>query len=78
MRNTLLTSLLTVLVIGSLLILFMSGYIVKPIKRLTVAAKEISSGDLSVRLKHNNQDEFGELMESFNHMASELQNRFGS
>lgn len=73
LRNTLLTSLLTVLVIGSLLILFMSGYIVKPIKRLTVAAKEMSSGDLSVRLKHNNQDEFGELMESFNHMASELQ-----
>ncbi|MFC9708351.1 sensor histidine kinase [Paenibacillus sp. NPDC056933] len=73
LRNTLLLSLFTVLVIGSLLILFMSGYIVKPIKRLTVAAKKMASGDLSVRLKHHNQDEFGELMESFNHMASELQ-----
>ncbi|WP_440119154.1 sensor histidine kinase [Paenibacillus sp. QZ-Y1] len=73
LKNTLLISLLTVLAIGSLLILFMSGYIVKPIKRLTFAAKEMASGDLSVRLKHNNKDEFGDLMESFNHMASELQ-----
>jgi signal transduction histidine kinase len=72
-KRTLFISLLTVLVIGSLLIMFMSGYIVKPIKRLTSAAKKMASGDLSVRLKHNNPDEFGELMESFNHMARELQ-----
>lgn len=73
MRITLLFTLLAVLVIGSLLILFMSGYIVKPIKKLTVAAKEMASGDLSVRLTYRNKDEFGELMESFNRMASELQ-----
>ncbi|WP_313637857.1 HAMP domain-containing sensor histidine kinase [Paenibacillus sp.] len=72
-RITLLFTLLAVLVIGSLLILFMSGYIVKPIKKLTVAAKEMASGDLSVRLTYHNKDEFGELMESFNRMASELQ-----
>ncbi|MEK4058021.1 HAMP domain-containing sensor histidine kinase [Paenibacillus sp. FSL F4-0087] len=72
-KRTLVISLLTVLIIGSLLIMFMSGYIVKPIKRLTAAAKKMASGDLSVRLKHNNPDEFGELMESFNHMARELQ-----
>ncbi|WP_340005135.1 HAMP domain-containing sensor histidine kinase [Paenibacillus sp. FSL K6-0276] len=72
-RITLLFTLLAVLVIGSLLILFMSGYIVKPIKKLTVAAKEMASGDLSVRLTYRNKDEFGELMESFNRMASELQ-----
>ncbi|WP_405156560.1 sensor histidine kinase [Paenibacillus sp. FSL K6-0108] len=72
-KRTLFISLLTVLVIGSLLIMFMSGYIVKPIKRLTLAAKKMASGDLTVRLKHHKQDEFGELMDSFNHMASELQ-----
>ncbi|HBU81867.1 MAG TPA: sensor histidine kinase [Paenibacillus sp.] len=72
-KRTLLISLLTVLVIGSLLIMFMSGYVVRPIKKLTAAAKKMASGDLTVRLKHHNQDEFGELMESFNHMASELQ-----
>lgn len=73
LRITLLFTLLAVLVIGSLLILFMSGYIVKPIKKLTVAAKEMASGNLSVRLTYRNKDEFGELMESFNRMASELQ-----
>lgn len=72
-RRNVFFTLLTVLVIGSLLILLMSGFIVKPIKRLTEAAKKMASGDLSVRLTHKNQDEFGELMESFNHMASELQ-----
>lgn len=73
LRITLLFTLLAVLVIGSLLILFMSRYIVKPIKKLTVAAKEMASGNLSVRLTYRNKDEFGELMESFNRMASELQ-----
>jgi signal transduction histidine kinase len=72
-RSNMFFTLLTVLAIGSLLILLMSGFIVKPIKRLTEAAKKMASGDLSVRLAHNNQDEFGELMESFNHMASVLQ-----
>lgn len=73
LRITLLFTLLAVLIIGSLLILFMSRYIVKPIKKLTVAAKEMASGNLSVRLTYRNKDEFGELMESFNRMASELQ-----
>ncbi|MBU5351331.1 ATP-binding protein [Paenibacillus silvae] len=73
LRERLLTSLLTVLIIGSLLILLMSRFIVKPIKQLTAAAQKMSSGDLTVRLKYRNHDEFGELMESFNQMARELQ-----
>ncbi|WHY18851.1 HAMP domain-containing sensor histidine kinase [Paenibacillus sp. G2S3] len=73
LRISLLFTLSAVLIIGSLLILFMSRYIVKPIKKLTVAAKEMASGNLSVRLTYRNKDEFGELMESFNRMASELQ-----
>ncbi|PYE50233.1 HAMP domain-containing protein [Paenibacillus barcinonensis] len=73
LRQTLLSSLLTVLIIGSLFILLMSRFIVKPIKQLTAAAQKMSSGDLTVRLKYRNHDEFGELMESFNQMARELQ-----
>lgn len=73
LRITLLSTLLAVLIIGSLLILFMSRYIVKPINKLTDAAKEMASGNLSVRLTYRNKDELGELMESFNRMASELQ-----
>jgi signal transduction histidine kinase len=73
MRKMLLVGLFTVLLIGSMLILLASRYIVKPIKKLTSAAKEMATGNLTIRLQHNNKDEFGELMDSFNHMASELQ-----
>ena len=66
-------SLVLVLLIGSLLFLLASLYIVEPLKRLTKAAKEMATGNLLFRLKHKRKDEFGDLMDSFNHMACELQ-----
>ncbi len=65
-------TLFLVLFIGSLLILFASRYFVKPIKKLTDAAKEMATGNFSVRLKSKDKDEVGELITSFNYMASEL------
>lgn len=73
MHRILLIVLFSVLVIGSLLILLVSHYIVEPVKKLTSAAKEMAKGNLSFRLKHRRKDEIGELMDSFNHMASEIQ-----
>ncbi|WP_052675779.1 ATP-binding protein [Paenibacillus sp. IHBB 10380] len=73
MQRILLVGLFIVLLIGSFLILLAAHYIVEPVKRLTSAAKEMATGNLTVRLKHKKKDEFGELMDSFNHMASELQ-----
>ena len=73
MQRILLISLILVLVIGSLFILLASNYIVKPVRKLTSAAKEMATGNLSVRLKYKKNDELGELINSFNHMASELQ-----
>ena len=73
LQRILLISLVTVFIIGCLLILLASHYIVKPIKRLTGAAKEMAKGNLSFRIKHKKEDEIGELMDSFNHMATELQ-----
>ncbi len=73
MLRIMLISLFTVLVIGVLLILLASHYIVKPVKRLTNAAKEMAKGDLSFRIEHRKKDEIGELMDSFNYMASELE-----
>ncbi|MFJ7978347.1 ATP-binding protein [Peribacillus sp. NPDC096379] len=73
MQRILLISLIIVLVIGSLFILLASNYIVKPVIKLTNAAKEMATGNLSVRLKTKKKDELGDLMNSFNHMASELQ-----
>ncbi|MEH7011386.1 HAMP domain-containing sensor histidine kinase [Neobacillus niacini] len=73
MQRILLISLILVLVIGSLFILLASNYIVKSVRKLTSAAKEMATGNLSVRLKYKKNDELGELINSFNHMASELQ-----
>ncbi|GEM_PF-2414141 len=73
LQRILLISLVTVLIIGGLLILLASHYIVKPVKRLTGAAKEMAKGNLDFRIKHSKKDEIGELMDSFNHMACELQ-----
>ncbi|PYZ94719.1 two-component sensor histidine kinase [Salipaludibacillus keqinensis] len=67
-------ALLIVLICGSLLIFLASRYVVDPIKKLTTAAKEMAKGNFSIRLKNkNNQDEVGELIRSFNHMASEVE-----
>lgn len=72
-QHILFIGLFMVLVIGSLFILLSSNYIVKPVIKLTNAAKEMAKGNLSIRLKHKRKDELGELMNNFNYMASELQ-----
>ncbi|OLO36377.1 hypothetical protein BTR23_15700 [Alkalihalophilus pseudofirmus] len=66
-------TLFLVLFIGSVLILLASTHIVNPIKKLTDAAKQMATGNFSVRLKSKNKDEVGELINSFNYMASELE-----
>jgi signal transduction histidine kinase len=72
-KRVIMVSLLLVLVVGSLLILLASRNIVKPIKKLTLAAKQMATGNFSVRLKSKNKDEVGELITTFNHMATELE-----
>ncbi|WP_096271851.1 sensor histidine kinase [Paucisalibacillus globulus] len=69
-------SLVIVLLIGSMLIVLASTYLVNPIRRLTLAARKIAKGDFSVRVEktnRQNQDEVGELIDSFNHMTAELE-----
>ncbi|MGD7043049.1 ATP-binding protein [Jeotgalibacillus proteolyticus] len=73
MQRILIGGLSSVIIIGSLLILLASRYIVGPVKKLTNAAKEVAKGNLSFRLHHKKKNEFGDLMDSFNQMAVELQ-----
>ncbi|MFD1775956.1 sensor histidine kinase [Paenibacillus rhizophilus] len=74
MLRILLIGLVSVLLIGILLILLTSRYLVGPVSRLTGAAREMAKGNLAFRLAHRRKDEIGTLMDSFNNMASELQN----
>ena len=74
-RSTILTAIIVAIaiVIGvSLSILLASGTI-KRVKRLSRAATEISGGDYSTRIENKTNDEIGDVSESFNSMANQIQ-----
>ncbi|MCD4738824.1 MAG: HAMP domain-containing protein [Anaerolineae bacterium] len=52
---------------------FQAQRILAPIKALSVAARHISTGDLSQRIPITSDDELGEMAASFNTMAAELE-----
>jgi signal transduction histidine kinase len=70
LNMTLLTGLI-VLVIGSILALFLTNNIVKPINKLKNYMEIASKGDLTVHSDIKNKDEIGVLSNSFNHMIEE-------
>jgi two-component system sensor histidine kinase BaeS len=53
--------------------IWFSNRLTRPIRRLQSAAGAIASGDLSVRVEPESADEVGDLAESFNAMAGELE-----
>lgn len=61
-------------IIGSLLIAVAARMIVKPIKSLTAATKEVSKGNFDVKIQTKSNDEIGQLAENFNIMTGELKN----
>lgn len=66
--------LLICLCLDSVLIALAARMLVKPIKKLTSAAKEVSSGNFNIRVETRSSDEIGQLAENFNIMATELKN----
>lgn len=56
------------LIIGMLL----TRQVTRPVRELTRGARQIAQGDLSYRVKVKSRDELGELGQSFNSMASRL------
>jgi len=67
--------LLTVLVLFSTtwLALFLSKLVTRPVTALAEATQEISRGRLDYRVEVNAADEIGDLVQSFNQMAEELE-----
>ncbi len=59
----------------TLLSLGLARSFIDPIRRLIAATKAIASGDSSVQVRLDSEDEFGELSSSFNNMANTLQKR---
>ncbi|HMN31507.1 MAG TPA: HAMP domain-containing protein, partial [Caldilineaceae bacterium] len=64
---------LTAGVVGLLLAMLLVRQITRPLNSLTRASSRIAHGDLSVRVPVQGQDELGELAETFNQMANNLE-----
>lgn len=67
-----LISLLISVGFASILVFILSRYIVRPIKAVSLAAAELSRGNLDWRVRPRTEDEIGELAATFNKMAEEL------
>lgn len=52
-----------------------SVIILKPVRALSEASRKLAQGDYSQRIPLTANDELGEMTQSFNHMASELENQ---
>ncbi len=56
-----------------IVILILSGFFTRPIKKLYAASVELSKANFSFRVKLREKDEIGALGDSFNYMASEIE-----
>lgn len=71
---TSITSALILIVLSSILNLFTTRRIVKPISTLNEYSKEIAAGNLALKeVETNTKDEVGQLTKSFNTMKADLQ-----
>ena len=57
----LIVSVLVIIVVSSIVSVFISQGIIRPLKELTVASKKIADGDLKITIPSGSQDEVGEL-----------------
>ena len=65
------------LVVSLAAVLLMTGFLIwsmvlRPVRRLTEAARLVRAGDLSARVPVDSSDEIGEMAESWNEMLAEL------
>ena len=64
-----------ILTISSVAVFVFSLYLSRPIEKLNKTSKEIASGKFDKRVKIKSKDEIGELSESFNLMAEEIEGK---
>ncbi len=71
-RNSVTYGLLTSIIIGLLLFLFIRRQILSPLEAITSATSRIASGDFHAQVEVQSHNELGILGESFNHMTESL------
>jgi methyl-accepting chemotaxis protein len=75
--GVLITITLLALAISGAIALYMSGIIVRPLKRAISAAAQIASGDLSVDIHTRGTDETGQLLRALGEMTQNLRTLVG-
>ncbi len=73
LRNTLVRVSIIALLLAILFAILFTNRLVKPVNKLTQAARTLSQGDLSVRVGEQGSDEIAVLGKTFNEMADSLQ-----
>ncbi len=53
--------------------LLFSGYLIRPLQKLTAVTSEVAEGNLEVRADITNDNEIGHLAKNFNHMAGSIE-----
>ncbi|MCP3675628.1 MAG: HAMP domain-containing protein, partial [Gammaproteobacteria bacterium] len=66
-------SLIAVIILTALVTLELARRFIKPIKRLSKATHSLASGNYSVKLSEESNDEIGDLSRDFNQLASTLE-----
>ena len=61
-----------ILFVNAVLSWWISGNVLKPLKKLSAGAKEIRDGTLDVVIEYDREDEFGEVCRDFNEMREYL------
>lgn len=73
LREVVLYSGIVAIILAIVLAILLSNYLLKPVKALTRASGELSSGNLSSRVTVKGNDELTDLANTFNHMAASLE-----
>lgn len=66
---------IAVLLLGVIVSFIMAKGVIAPIKKVTETAKKMADGDLSVKSDIDTDDEVGQLSQTLNYMASEIEKR---
>lgn len=70
--GTIVTGALLAMIAGGLLGYIFANTLTGPISELTIGARNLAAGNLDMRIEVSSNDEIGQLTQSFNYMAKEL------
>ncbi len=65
-------SMVTYVAVAGVLVLLLTHRVVHPVLRLTAATKRVATGDFTVQIQSERNDEIGQLTENFNRMVAQL------